>query len=109
MSKTSRTVITAPAQAKRGSIIEIRAIAQHDMETGYRYSEDGKQIPRDIIRFFVCRYNDEEVFRADFYPGIGANPLFVFTAIANESGVIECKWSGDNDYEAVNQVKITVL
>jgi len=36
MSKTSRTSITMPAQAKKDSVIEIRAIAQHDMETGLR-------------------------------------------------------------------------
>ena len=49
MSKTSRTVITMPDKAKRGEIIEIRAIAQHDMETGFRYDQNGKRIPRDII------------------------------------------------------------
>jgi sulfur-oxidizing protein SoxZ len=108
MSKTSRTGITAPANAKRGSIIEIRAIAQHDMETGFRYTEDGKRIPRDIIRLFTCVYNGEEVFRADFHSGIGANPLVIFTTIAVASGAIECRWVGDDDYEAVNQVKITV-
>jgi sulfur-oxidizing protein SoxZ len=108
MSKTSRTGITAPANAKKDSIIEIRAIAQHDMETGFRYTEEGKRIPRDIIRLFTCRYNDEEVFRADFYPGIGANPLIIFTTVAAASGTIECKWTGDDGYEAANQVKITV-
>ena len=43
MSKTSRTVITMPDKAKRGEIIEIRAIAQHDMETGFRYDQNGKR------------------------------------------------------------------
>ena len=59
-----------PATAKQGSIIEIRAIAQHDMESGFRYTEGGKLIPRDIIREFTCTYNNVEVFRADFYPSI---------------------------------------
>ncbi|CAM3831402.1 thiosulfate oxidation carrier complex protein SoxZ [Polynucleobacter arcticus] len=108
MSKTSRTSITVPATAKKGSIIEIRAIAQHDMETGFRYTEDGKRIPRDIIRVFTCFYNGEEVFKADFYSGIGANPLIIFTTIAVASGTIECKWIGDNGYEAVTQANITV-
>jgi sulfur-oxidizing protein SoxZ len=108
MSKTSRTGITMPSHAKKGSIIEIRAIAQHDMETGYRYSEDGKRIPRDLIRLFTCQYNGEEVFRADFYPGIGANPLIIFTTVAVASGTILFKWVGDNGYEAVNQAQITV-
>ena len=108
MSKTSRTGITVPAKAKKDSIIEIRAIAQHDMETGYRYFEDGKPIPRDIIRLFTCQYNGEEIFRADFYPGIGANPLIIFTTVALASGTLEFRWLGDNGYEAVNQAQITV-
>ena len=108
MSKTSRTSLTLPAQAKKGAIIEIRAIAQHDMETGFRYSEDGKLIPRDIIRMFTCRYNNEEVFRLELHPGMGANPLIIFTAIATDSGVIETTWVGDGGYEAINQASITV-
>jgi len=108
MSKTSRTSVTVPATAKKGSIIEIRAIAQHDMESGFRYTEAGKLIPREIIRVFTCTYNQVEVFKADFYPGIGANPLIIFTTIASESGVIECKWVGDDGYEAASQARITV-
>jgi sulfur-oxidizing protein SoxZ len=108
MSKTSRTSITMPSSAKKGAIIEIRAIAQHDMESGFRYSEGGKVIPRDIIRIFTCTYNDVEVFKADFYPGIGANPLIIFTTIATETGTLEFKWSGDDSYEALNQAHITV-
>ncbi len=108
MSKTSRTTVTVPSSAQKGSIIEIRAIAQHDMESGFRYTEGGKSIPRDIIRLFICSYNNVEVFRADFYPGIGANPLIIFTTIATESGTIECKWSGDDGYEASSQARITV-
>ena len=108
MSKTSRTSVTVPASAKKGAIIEIRAIAQHDMESGFRYTESGKLIPRDIIRVFTCTYNDVEIFKADFYSGIGANPLIIFTTIATETGTLEFKWSGDNGYEAVNQAHITV-
>ena len=73
MSKTSHTKITMPSTAKKGQIIEIRAIAQHDMETGFRYGDDGKVIPRDIIRLFSCSYNGVEVFKADLYPGMGGS------------------------------------
>ena len=38
MSKTSRTLITMPKTARKGEIIEIKAIVQHDMETGFRLS-----------------------------------------------------------------------
>ena len=108
MSKTSRTVITMPAKAKKGEIIEIRAIVQHDMETGFRYTETGKAVPRDIIRTFTCTYNSVEVFKADLYPGIGANPWIIFTTIATESGILDFKWVGDNDYLANNQSQIVV-
>jgi sulfur-oxidizing protein SoxZ len=108
MSKTSRTQVTVPASAKKNSIIEIRAIVQHDMESGFRYTESGKLIPRDIIRVFTCTYNDVEVFKADFYPGIGANPLIIFTIAATESGTLVFKWLGDDGYAAVNQARITV-
>ncbi len=108
MSKTSRTSIVMPSTAKKDAIIEIRAIAQHDMESGFRYTESGKLIPRDIIRTFTCTYNTIEVFKADFYSGIGANPLIVFTTIAIETGTLEFRWAGDNGYEAVNQAHITV-
>ena len=108
MSKTSRTSISMPSSAKKDSIIEIRAIAQHDMESGFRYTEGGKLIPRDIIRVFTCTYNNVEVFKADFYSGIGANPLIIFTTLATETGTLEFKWTGDDGYEAVNQANLTV-
>ncbi len=108
MSKTSRTSITMPAQAKKDAIIEIRAIAQHDMETGFRFTEAGKLVPRDIIRTFVCRYNGTEVFKAEFFPGTGANPLIIFTTIATESGVLQFEWEGDDGYQAFNRSQITV-
>jgi integrase len=67
-----------------------------------------KLIPRDIIRVFTCSYNDVEVFKADFYPGIGANPLIIFTITATESGTLVFKWLGDDGYAAMNQARITV-
>jgi sulfur-oxidizing protein SoxZ len=109
MSKTSRTSVTVPPRAQKGAIIEIRAIAQHDMESGFRYTDGGKIIPRDIIRVFTCTYNNVEIFKADFYSGIGANPLVIFTTIATETGTLEFRWIGDHGYEAVNQANITVV
>ena len=47
------------------------------METGYRTGPDGALVPRDIIRRFVCTYNGEEVFSADLFPAISANPFLV--------------------------------
>jgi sulfur-oxidizing protein SoxZ len=108
MSRTSRTLVTMPATVKKGEIIDIRIIVQHDMETGFRHTEQGELIPRDIIREFVCTYNGEEVFRADLYPAMGANPMIMFSTVAIESGTLEFNWKGDNDYASSTSGKITV-
>ncbi len=105
----ARVVVNLPAQAKRGEIIEIRTLAGHDMETGFRHTQLGKPIPRDIITRFVCVYNGVEVFRADLHPAIAANPLITFTTVAAESGTLEFRWTGDNNFSATHSATLTVV
>ena len=97
-----------PKTAKKGEVIAIRAIVQHDMESGFRHTEQGVRVPRDIIRSFVCTYNGNEVFKADFHSGVASNPLFIFYAKADQSGTFEFKWQGDNNYFTVVNQTITV-
>ena len=104
----ARTIINVPAKARRGEIIEIKSLIQHEMETGYRLGPTGAAIPRDIINRFVCTYNGEEVFRAELFPAIAANPFFVFSTTATESGTITFEWSGDNGFSATASRDITV-
>jgi sulfur-oxidizing protein SoxZ len=101
--------VHVPAQARRGEIIEIRTLAGHAMETGFRRTQLGEVIPRDIIRLFTCTYNGEEIFRAELHPAISANPLIAFTTVATESGTIEFRWMGDNGYSATQSARITVV
>ena len=105
----ARVVIRAPAQAKRGEVIEIRTLAAHPMETGFRRTQLGELIPRDIIRSLVCTYNGVEIFRAELHPAIAANPLLAFTTVATESGTLEFRWRGDNGYAATDSVQISVV
>jgi len=98
MSKTSRVVVSMPKTAKKGEIIPIRVIVQHDMESGFRHTERGVLVPRDIIRDFVCTYDGVDVFRAELHPAVGANPTFSFFTVATQSAMLEFKWSGDNGY-----------
>ena len=105
----SRVVVNVPAEAKRGEVIEIRTLAAHPMETGYRRTQLGEVIPRDIVRTLVCSYNGVEVFRADLHPAIAVNPLIAFTTVATESGTLEFRWSGDNGYSASHSAAIKVV
>src|SRR4030095_12971943 len=80
---TARTVITVPASAKRGEVIEVRTLIAHPMEAGYRTGAharaDGQVLPRDILRRFECRHDGELVFAADLAPAIAANPYIAFS------------------------------
>lgn len=105
----ARVVVNLPASARRGEVIEIRTLAGHRMETGFRHTETGELIPRDIITRFSCAYNGVEVFRADLHPAIAANPLIIFTTVATESGALEFRWSGDNGFSATHTARISVV
>ena len=105
----ARVVVNAPRTAKRGEIIEIRTLAGHDMETGFRRTQLGELIARNIITRFTCSYNGVEVFRADLHPAIAANPLIGFTTVATESGTLEFRWTGDHGFSATHTATLTVV
>ena len=104
----ARTLINVPATAKRGEIIEIKTLAAHPMESGFRRTQLGELIPRDIIRRFVCTYNGAEIFRVDLHPAVAANPLIAFTMVATESGTVAFQWVGDNGYTVTETASIRV-
>ena len=101
-------LINVPAKARRGDIIEIKTLMSHIMETGYRRTATGEVVPRDIITSFSCRYNGVEVFRADLFPAIAANPFITFFTVATESGKFEFEWIGDKGFSETASASITV-
>jgi sulfur-oxidizing protein SoxZ len=101
-------LVNVPARARRGEIVEIKTLVSHVMETGYRRTQLGAAVPRDIIRLFVCSYNGEEVFRAELHPAISANPFIVFSTVAAESGTLTFQWTGDNGFSLTETATITV-
>jgi sulfur-oxidizing protein SoxZ len=101
-------LINVPAKAKRGDIIEIKTLMSHIMETGYRHTAAGELVPRDIITSFSCRYNGVEIFRADLFPAIAANPFITFFTVANDSGKFEFEWIGDKGFSETASASITV-
>jgi sulfur-oxidizing protein SoxZ len=105
---TARALINVPAKARRGEVIEIKSLIQHPMETGFRVGLNGALIPRDIITSLVCTYNGEEIFRAELYQAISANPFITFFTVATETGTIAFNWTGDNGFAATEQAPITV-
>ncbi len=100
--------ISVPAQAKRGEVIEVKVLIQHPMESGQRRDDMGRAIPRQIIHSFTCTYNGEEVFRAELFPAIAANPYIAFTTVATESGTIAFSWTNGAGETQTETVAITV-
>lgn len=94
----ARTLITAPSSARRGELIEIRCLIGHAMETGYRRSDDGQLMPRELIRAFRCEYGGAVVFGAELHAAVAANPLIAFWLRAVDSGPLRFTWEGDRGF-----------
>ena len=121
----ARTLITVPRTAKAGEIIDIKALVQHPMETGYRRSSEGDMLRRDLIRTFTCRFvagasaataasaasasnAGELVFAATFHAAVAANPYLSFNFRAASSGTLIFVWEGDKGFAQRETVSLIV-
>ena len=104
----SNILVNAPKTARRGDIVEIKALILHPMETGFRPGPNGRIIPRNIIERFTATWNGEEIFAMDMSPAIAANPFVSFFAQANEGGTVVLRWTGDEGFAAEHRVDIAV-
>jgi sulfur-oxidizing protein SoxZ len=95
-------------QAKKGELIEVKALVQHVMESGQRKDGKGNTFPRKILNKFTCTVNGKEVFSADFEPAIAADPYINFTFKAQESGPVVLTWIDDDGSKIVGEAKIVV-
>ena len=100
--------IQVPNQAKRGEVVTVRFAVQHPMETGFRYDNMGRPIPKNVINTLVCRYNGVEVFRAELGSGIAANPYLQFHVRAEASGELVFDWIDDAGERGSERARITV-
>jgi sulfur-oxidizing protein SoxZ len=100
--------VQVPASAQQGEVIELRIAIQHPMETGFRYDNDGRAVPMNVINSLVARYNGVEIFRAELGSGIAANPYLQFYLKAEASGEIEFSWVDDAGERGSERARITV-
>lgn len=104
----ARGIVFAPARAKRGDVIDVRATAQHPMETGQRADSEGRTVPLDIVRRVECRWGGELVFAADLFAAVAANPYLAFSVVALASGPLTVRWQGDKGFEISETVQVEV-
>ena len=109
MSMLGAARVRVPERAKRGEVIEIRAMIEHPMESGFRLNNVGKPIPRQIVESFVCTYAGGEIFRATLYPAVSTNPYFLFYTVATQSGELVFTWKDDSGSVATHVARVEVL
>ncbi|MBS0233652.1 MAG: thiosulfate oxidation carrier complex protein SoxZ [Proteobacteria bacterium] len=100
--------IKLPDTIKTGDVIEVKTLIRHEMETGNRHDKNGNPIPRDIINSFIAKFDGNEVFRAEFGPGISANPYLAFEMRVPGPGVIEVTWTDDHGVSVVATAPLNV-
>jgi sulfur-oxidizing protein SoxZ len=100
--------VQLPQRARRGEVIEVRIAVQHPMETGFRFDNAGRAIPKNVITSLICRYNSEIVFRAEMDSGIAANPYLQFFTIAGASGELVFEWVDNAGQRGMERAAITV-
>lgn len=104
----ARTLINVPASAARGTVIEIKTLIAHPMESGFRPGPNGQLLPRDIITRFICTFEGDPVFSADLAQAVAANPFIAFTTVAAANGTFRFTWEGDNGFAQTETASITV-
>jgi sulfur-oxidizing protein SoxZ len=65
------------------------------MESGFRIDAGGEPVPRLIIETMVATFDGAEVFRAEWSPGIAANPYLSFMLKIDGPGALEVVWSDE--------------
>lgn len=101
--------IKLPDSARAGEIIDIKTVITHPMETGNRKDANGQSIPRNIIHAFAATYAGAPVFRADFGPGISANPFISFSMRVPGPGTFVFTWTGDDGKVATESATLNVV
>jgi sulfur-oxidizing protein SoxZ len=69
---------------------------------------DGKTIPRNLVHRLTCAYNGTQVFEAELFAAVAANPYCVFHTVATASGSLQFTWEGDHGFRQTETVTITV-
>lgn len=101
--------LSVPQSVPAGTVIEIKVMIQHAMESGYRRGALGERIPRDIIKFFRCSQEGETIFEAEFHPGVAANPLLTFHMRTERSGTLDFQWTDQNGRRWTKQAELLVI
>lgn len=94
---------------KQGSIVTVKAMVIHPMETGLRKNALSQPIPRNIIETFECSLAGERLMTWELHPSVSQNPYLEFKFIARQSGEMKMVWIADDGLriEAVETITVS--
>ena len=101
-------LINIPSSVARGTIVEVKTLIAHPMESGFRTGPNGQILPRNIITRFESSFNGQMVFDMALSPAIAANPFISFHLRINEPGTLTLHWRGDQDFDLIEIRQIGV-
>lgn len=101
--------LALPAEAPAGSVVSLRLLLQHPMETGYRIGEDGARIPRHILTALRVSYGGRVIAALTLRPAIAANPYFAFSFMADQTGPVTLEVEDDRGATLTETRTLTVV
>jgi sulfur-oxidizing protein SoxZ len=89
--------IRIPTRIQRGDIIQVSAIVQHPMDTGFFRSANGQPIPAYFIKEVTVAYAGQQVAHFVWTSGISRDPMVTFTLVADREGPLAIRWVDNKD------------
>ncbi|MBF0622468.1 MAG: thiosulfate oxidation carrier complex protein SoxZ [Magnetococcales bacterium] len=75
-----------------GSVVQIKTLIKHPMESGLRKDSSGNPIPEHYIKTVKAVYDGNTVMTADWTAGVSANPFYAFYVKATKTGDVVVTW-----------------
>jgi len=94
--------------AKKGEIVEVKALVAHVMETGQRKDSAGKTIPAWFIQEVTAAHNGKTVLNAEWGPAVAKNPFLQFTVKGAKAGdKITVNWVDNKGDKRTDEATVT--
>lgn len=90
---TGETKILLPPRITRDSVIYVRALIAHPMDTGQSRDAQGKLIPEFYIKTVDVTYGGERVARFEWTSGISRDPYVAFPLRATREAPLSIAWT----------------
>ncbi|NTW52253.1 MAG: thiosulfate oxidation carrier complex protein SoxZ [Chlorobiaceae bacterium] len=81
----------------QGEVVSVKLLIQHPMETGRRKDAAGNIVPANYITEVTASHKGEDVFHAEFGPGVSRDPYLSFQFAGAKAGdTLSISWVDTN-------------